>query len=113
MSAGWPRSGDAQPGGLEIVELNGSGHRFWYVSLLLEAAAEQGLAVRLTVTPKALQTPAWSEHIEPSLHHSGVEVRVTDESRREIVRQAMAENRRLVVPDGDRWAGVLLGMALV
>lgn len=43
----------------EIVELNGSGHRLWYVALLLRTAMRNELRVRLTIGSNTIALPEW------------------------------------------------------
>jgi glycosyltransferase involved in cell wall biosynthesis len=97
---------------IEIVELNGAGHRLWYVALLLEAAANNGRTTKLLVGHDVLRRPEWQEYIVPLLTRLHTAVEVVTASRTEILKRATDGRARLVIPDGDRWAGSLLRCAL-
>ena len=96
------------PSSFEIVEISGSGHRLWYVSLLLERAIEQGLSFRLTISPQAAISSGWTEFVAPLLERFPFDVNVSAKTRREILSIAARKGTRIVVPDGDRWIGALL-----
>lgn len=92
-----------------IVELNGQGHRFWYVSILLQHLNELGLSgsAHLITRLEAKSTETWREHIRAHVE-SGLNVETTAESRREIILSTARRGTYLVVPDGDQWAWDLI-----
>lgn len=87
-----------------IVEPNHRGHRFMYVRLLAEAAADLGARVVVIVAESALGSPEIEAHLSclppTAALRAERELAVRDVER--ISREEAAD--RVVIPDGDRFA---------
>jgi hypothetical protein len=101
--------------GWDVIELDGGGHRLWYVSLILRGCltSPAGTPIRLVTRPSVPSLPAWHEHIEPLVAASPVEVITTVASHEEILTGLVPRGRAVVIPEGDGWLLPLLRTALL
>jgi hypothetical protein len=92
-----------------ILEPNSSGHRFWYVALLLDEIqrTHPGGKALLVTRPQSLEQPTWIEHLAPRAS-GGWRVHTTEESRVEMLRQAALAGDEIIVPDADAWIPALV-----
>ena len=84
-----------------IVEPNESGHRFYYVRLLAEAALERGDEVTIVTSPKARASSQATTHLSTLLN--SVNIVVNERTGLELLRH-LADTwlpDLIVVPDGD------------
>jgi hypothetical protein len=97
----------------KIVELNGTGHRFWYVSILIRYLSELGLrdSAQLVTRAGARATGAWQIHLD-KIALSGLDVVITEDTRLEIIRSTLKQHAYLVIPDADQWAWDLVWAGL-
>src|SRR5665811_2350141 len=91
-----------------IVELDGSGHRFWYVSLLIHWLDENVVLpdIVLVTTRVAQHRAEWDEFIETNPHAGQLDVILVENPRaalEALVTLSRGRTARLVIPDGDRW----------
>ena len=101
------------PSAWVIVEPNGSGHRFWYVHLLLShltAAGELGRATVVT-TQAATKLVEWDMFLGPYLGR-GLRVVAVDGSTDDCLRAARSTEAFVVFPDGDRLLAAATWLAL-
>ena len=96
--------------GWRIVELDGRGHRLWYVSLLLRHLAQvrPGTSVQLVTGSGVMDSAGWREHIAPWQHVLGTEVASSQKSRRDLLLAGVTAGSYLVIPDADTWLVPLL-----
>jgi hypothetical protein len=84
-----------------IIETLGSGHRLWYVSLLLHEATNRGEEVTVFTRPDIPDTEAWKVHMGEDSRASIVRTARTSTG---VLREAaMEKTSRVIIPDGDRW----------
>jgi hypothetical protein len=100
-----------------IAELIGGGHRFWYVSLMLRWLADNDASadISLVTTRSAQGLPEWDEYIASSPRIGQLNVVLVESAQASInVIAVMLQtpNTKLVIPDGDRWLGVLLAATI-
>lgn len=100
-----------------IAELNGSGHRFWYVSLVLRwlAVNDPSAEVTLVTTPSAKNSTEWDAFISNDPLIGWLDVVIVESARAgvdPIATMLARPNTRLVVPDGDVWLRVILAATL-
>jgi glycosyltransferase involved in cell wall biosynthesis len=95
-----------------IVETNGTGHRAWYVGLLLRELQRRDQLSQcvIAVPAKALATAEWQMHVDGLVQSSAYiniseRIRVGDLSR-------LYDDNHLVITDGDRWLLTLLAIAI-
>jgi glycosyltransferase involved in cell wall biosynthesis len=101
---------------IAVLELNGSGHRWWYVELIARAALDKGRRVVVLTSAAACAEASFDINISPLL--TGISIEVVSEHRLASTRDAISVLRRvervtsrtsvLVVPDGDRWLVALV-----
>jgi hypothetical protein len=96
-----------------IVELDGSGHRFWYVSLLIHWLVDNVVLpdISLITTHLAQGRPEWDEFMGANLHASRLNVVLVEDPRATmdaIATLQREEMARLVITDGDRWLARLV-----
>ncbi len=88
-----------------IVETNGSGHRLWYVSLLLQRISKLDMSTRVELVsrPGIIDSPSWREHLGP--WSDTFERFNLPEGRFKLgtLRQTARGRMRIVIPDGDMW----------
>jgi hypothetical protein len=95
-----------------IAELNGEGHRFWYVSLMLHWLARNAASadVCLITTRTARASREWDEFIAGHLEKGRLKVAFVETAHASIntiARMLQSPNAKLLIPDGDRWLGEL------
>lgn len=98
-----------------VIEWRTSGHRLAHVRAVLTHALQQGSSVRLITTPRARTTVEYRTHlaeIEPALRVEEVDDLggVIGVSRR--LRRLRTTSDRVVLPEADRWLGLLLVLRL-
>lgn len=100
-----------------IAEVDGSGHRFWYVSLMLRWLALNAASadISLVTTRAAQDLPEWQEFIAGP-HREDVDVVLVESRNASIDIVALlleGPSAKLVIPDGDQWLGVLAKAAVI
>jgi hypothetical protein len=98
-----------------ILEPNATGHRFWYVALLLDhiASAHSEADVVLVTTPDALHQPTWIEHLVPRSGHGTWRTQTRVQGRLNMLKDAAEAGGAVVIPDGDAWLPDLLKLRLL
>jgi hypothetical protein len=95
-------TGSSRSGNVLVVEFDGTGHRFYYVRLIIEEALRQGSQVTLLMSGSDEAREHLSEHLAPVL--SRIDVREIGQPRWTDVERVATEIGAVltVVPEADR-----------